>query len=144
MRRVVINGFLTLEDYCGDQNYASGGFIADSELNGGTLNGSQQQFLVRNSTIDSSWADGVWNQVFMGDNGIAVPARARRAVSREQRPGAVHNPAPDPRVRGRTVLYQRPNGHYDVAVSALEREQLGHLGPPAVTWPRPSLSLSSS
>ena len=32
------------------------------------LNGSQQQFVVRNSTLDG-WSNGVWNQVFSGDNG---------------------------------------------------------------------------
>ena len=32
------------------------------------LNGGQQQFFTRNSNIDS-WSNGVWNQVFLGDNG---------------------------------------------------------------------------
>src|SRR6185503_14906499 len=43
---------------------ASGGFIADSRLPN-VLNGSQQQWLTRNSEI-GGWTNGVWNQVFSG------------------------------------------------------------------------------
>jgi hypothetical protein len=50
MRRVQVNGFATLMDYCSPPSYASGGFIADSQLsNDVVVNGSQQQYLVRNS-----------------------------------------------------------------------------------------------
>jgi len=53
MRRVRVNGFATLMDYCTPPSFASGGFIADSEFDGGTIvNGSQQQWLVRNSKLD--------------------------------------------------------------------------------------------
>jgi Pectate lyase superfamily protein len=66
MRRVDVNGFTTLMDYCTSPSYASGGFIADSRFNGSTIvNGSQQQWLTRNSSIDG-WTNGVWNQVFSG------------------------------------------------------------------------------
>jgi hypothetical protein len=69
MRRVIVNGGLTLFDYCSGNPFVSGGFFADDEFNGGVvINGSQQQFFTRNSDIDS-WTNGVWNQVFMGDNG---------------------------------------------------------------------------
>jgi hypothetical protein len=36
------------------------------------LSGSQQQFLVRNSTLDG-WSNGLWNQVFSGD--VGAPAQ---------------------------------------------------------------------
>src|SRR5436309_6638406 len=66
MRRVDVNGFATLMDYCTQPSFASGGFIADSRFNGSTVvNGSQQQWLVRNSVLDG-WTNGVWNQVFSG------------------------------------------------------------------------------
>src|SRR5580700_3618804 len=72
MRRVAINGPMTLMDYCTAPSFASGGFIADSSISGGNLvNGSQQQFFVRNSDIDD-WTNGVWNQVFAGD--VGAPA----------------------------------------------------------------------
>src|SRR4051794_34453601 len=71
MRRVAVTGGnLSLMDYCtAGPQYASGGFIADSAFSGGTvINGSQQQFFVRNSELDG-WSNGVWNQVFAGDVG---------------------------------------------------------------------------
>ena len=66
MRRVnITGGNLTLMDYCtAGPQYASGGFIADLQT-GFIVNGSQQQFLVRNSSI-GGWSNGVWNQVFSG------------------------------------------------------------------------------
>jgi hypothetical protein len=69
MRRVEVNGNTTLMDYCTGPSFASGGFISDSAFTGGTvINGSQQQFVVRNSNLDG-WTNSVWNQVFSGDNG---------------------------------------------------------------------------
>ena len=76
MRRVsVTGGTLSLMDYCSaGPQYASGGFIADSAFSGGTvINGSQQQFLTRNSNLDG-WSNAVWNQVFAGDEG--APAQS--------------------------------------------------------------------
>src|SRR5207253_4124903 len=74
MRRVHINGFATLMDYCTGPSFASGGFIADSEFDGSTVvNGSQQQWMTRNSKLDG-WTNAVWNQVFSGVVG-APPQR---------------------------------------------------------------------
>jgi hypothetical protein len=74
MRRVHVNGFATLMDYCSQPSYASGGFIADSQFSGSVVvNGSQQQYLVRNSDIDF-WTNGVWNQVFAGV--VGAPAQS--------------------------------------------------------------------
>jgi hypothetical protein len=68
MRRVRVNGHTTLMDYCSGPSYASGGFIADSEFSASVINGSQQQYLVRNSRL-GGWSNGVWNQVFAGVQG---------------------------------------------------------------------------
>ena len=74
MRRVQVNGLTTLMDYCTPPSYASGGFIADSQFTGSTvINGSQQQYLVRNSSLDG-WSNAVWNQVFAGVQG--APAQS--------------------------------------------------------------------
>jgi hypothetical protein len=73
MRRVDVKQYTTFMPYCESPNYASGGFVADSELEGGALNGSQQQFYVRNSNLGAGWSNYVWNQVFSGD--IAAPAQ---------------------------------------------------------------------
>jgi hypothetical protein len=69
MRRVAVsvpaNTTLSLMDYCtAGPQFASGGFISDSDLPT-VLNGSQQQWLTRNSVI-GGWTNGVWNQVFTG------------------------------------------------------------------------------
>jgi hypothetical protein len=73
LRRVHVNGPISLFDYCSSPNFSSGGFIADSQFSNGTvLNGSQQQFIVRNSNLDG-WTNAVWNQVFMGDTGTVPP-----------------------------------------------------------------------
>ena len=80
MRRVnITGGNLTLMDYCtAGPQYASGGFIADTQT-GFIINGSQQQFLVRDSSI-GGWSNGVWNQVFSGVQGAPAPVvpRTRR------------------------------------------------------------------
>jgi len=68
MRRVQVNGGnLSLMDYCGPgPQFASGGFIADSKVvEGALINGSQQQWITRNSEV-SEWTNPVWNQVFTG------------------------------------------------------------------------------
>ena len=79
MRRVIMNGPMSLMDYCSPpSNDASGGFIADSEMNASVINGSQQQWLVRNSDLDG-WTNGVWNQVFSGVNG--APAQCFPAAA---------------------------------------------------------------
>jgi hypothetical protein len=66
MRRLnIAGGGLSLMDYCtAGPQYASGGFIADSKLPS-TTNGSQQQWLTRDSEV-AGWSNGVWNQVFSG------------------------------------------------------------------------------
>jgi hypothetical protein len=70
MRRVQINGGLSLMDFCSaGPQFASGGFISDSAVSGDTINGSQQQFIVRNSRLGGPWSNGVWNQVFAATAG---------------------------------------------------------------------------
>jgi hypothetical protein len=69
VRRVNVTGAnLSLMDYCtAGPQFASGGFIADSTT-GFVINGSQQQWLTRNSAI-GGWSNGVWNAVFAGVEG---------------------------------------------------------------------------
>jgi hypothetical protein len=66
MRRVIVTGAnLSLMDYCtAGPQYASGGYLGDSRT-GFVINGSQQQWLTRNSEI-GGWSNGVWNAVFAG------------------------------------------------------------------------------
>jgi hypothetical protein len=126
MRRVSITGgTLSLMDYCSaGPQYASGGFIADSSFSGGTVvNGSQQQFLVRNTSLDG-WSNGVWNQVFSGDPG--APAQSFSATS-----GLAGGTAPyttlatSPVTQEEPFLQTDPAGQYSVFVPALQHNSSG-------------------
>ena len=120
MRRVHIIGPVTLMDYCTCPSFASGGFIADSEFDGGTvINGSQQQWLVRNSKLDG-WTNGVWNQVFSGV--VSAPA--------QNFPSSTNgNPyttlATSPVTREEPFLYVDSAGNFNVFVPALQRNSSG-------------------
>jgi hypothetical protein len=138
MRRVHVNGFTTLMDYCTGPSFASGGFIADSLFDNGTIvNGSQQQFIVRNSELDG-WSNGVWNQVFAGD--VGAPAQCFPAQS-----SCGGNPyttlATTPASRERPYLYVDGAGAYQVFVPAAQRDSAGD------TWskgPTPGRSIPLS
>ncbi|MFJ1756179.1 hypothetical protein [Kitasatospora sp. NPDC088134] len=121
LRRVHVNGNLTLMDYCtGSPAWASGGFIADSKFTGGTvINGSQQQFFTRNSELDG-WTNGVWNQVFCG-----TPGAPAQSFSTD--PAAAPYTTLDtcPATREAPYLYRDPAGAYRVAVPALRRDSAG-------------------
>jgi hypothetical protein len=126
MRRVAITGgTLSLMDYCSaGPQYASGGFIADSSFSGGTvINGSQQQFLVRNTSLDG-WSNGVWNQVFSGDPG--APAQSFSATS-----GLADCTAPYTTLATSPVTQEEPflqtdsAGQYSVFVPALQHNSSG-------------------
>jgi hypothetical protein len=120
MRRVHVNGNTTLMDYCSSPSYASGGFIADSEFDGGNVvNGSQQQFMVRNSKLDS-WSNGVWNQVFSGV--VGAPAQCFPA---QKSCGPYTTVAASPVTREAPYLYMDSNGHYNVFVPSTQRNSVG-------------------
>jgi hypothetical protein len=121
MRRVDVNGFATLMDYCTQPSYASGGFIADSRFNGSTIvNGSQQQWLVRNSVLDG-WTNGVWNQVFSGVEGAPAqcfPAQASCG-------GPYTTLATSPVTREAPYLYVDAAGNENVFVPSAQTSSSG-------------------
>jgi len=61
MRRMHIRGDLVLDD----GGWSSGGFLADSKVDGQVRSGSQQQWLTRNSAL-GNWKGSNWNMVFVG------------------------------------------------------------------------------
>jgi hypothetical protein len=61
MRRLKIKGNLNLFH----EGYASGGYMADTEVDGIVYSGPQQQWFTRNSNW-KGWEGGVWNMFFMG------------------------------------------------------------------------------
>jgi hypothetical protein len=129
MRRVHINGLFFLFDYC-NTGFTSGGFIADSEFTGSTVvNGSQQQFLVRNTQLDG-WTNAVWNQVFSGDTGN-VPAQSF--------PNPTFTNVPtSPVTREAPFLYQDAGGSFNVLVPTAQRNS---SGPSWLGGPTPGTSL---
>ena len=141
MRRVnITGGNLTLMDYCtAGPQYASGGFIADSQT-GFVINGSQQQFLVRDSSI-GGWSNGVWNQVFSGVQG--APAQSFSTTPYDPPPYTTL--ATSPVTREKPFLYVDASGGYHVFVPALRHELGGHdVGRAGLPPGRRSRSTSSS
>lgn len=61
MRRVHLRGNIVLWD----GGWSSGGFIADSKIDGFIDSGSQQQWFSRNAEF-GTWRGGNWNKVFVG------------------------------------------------------------------------------
>jgi hypothetical protein len=117
MRRVNIHGLTTLFDYCSGPGFSSGGFIADSQFTGSTvINGTQQQFFVRNSNLDG-WTNNVWNQVFAGD--VGAPAQ-------NFGPGGQYTTlATSPATREEPFLQVDASGDYSVFVPALQHDSTG-------------------
>jgi hypothetical protein len=117
-RLQVLGGDFKLFDACSQPGYSSGGFIADSQFAGAVVNGSQQQYMIRNSRL-THYSNGVWNQVFVGVFGAphgcdgAKPACAYTTISRT------------PRSREAPFLIALPTGGYGVFVPALQNESAG-------------------
>ena len=121
MRRAnVTGGNLTLMDYCtAGPQYASGGFIADSQTQF-VINGSQQQFLVRDSSI-GGWSNGVWNQVFSG----VVGAPPQSFSTTPYDPPPYTTLASSPVTREKPFVYTTGSGDLAVFVPALRHDSSG-------------------
>jgi hypothetical protein len=121
MRRVQLNGWVTLMDYCTGPSYASGGFIADSAFDKMfVINGSQQQWVTRNSTVDN-WTNGVWNQVFSGV--VGAPAQCFPGVPKGC--GPYTTLATSPVTREAPYLYLDSAGSYNVFAPSVQHNTAG-------------------
>ncbi|MEV6552890.1 RICIN domain-containing protein [Streptomyces sp. NPDC051597] len=110
-RRMHVRGNLQLDD----GGWSSGGFMADSRIDGQVRSGSQQQWLSRNSQW-GSWNGSNWNMVFVGDTN--APANT------------FPNPpyttvAQSPVTREKPFLYVDAAGAYKVFVPALRTATQG-------------------
>jgi hypothetical protein len=110
-RRMHVRGNLQLDD----SGWSSGGFIADSAVDGTINSGSQQQFLTRNSEM-GSWNGSNWNMVFVGDSGVP-------GTSFPNPPYTTVNQAPT--VREKPFLYVDDQGSYQVFRPALRANASG-------------------
>jgi hypothetical protein len=114
LRRVHIRGIAWLEP--GNGGYSSGGYIADSKIDGITINGSQQQWLTRDSELGGAWTNGVWNQVFSGV--VGAPGQGF--------PNPPYTTLPtSPVTREKPFLYIDGSGRYRVFVPGLRRDSSG-------------------
>ena len=75
IRRAIVNGSVVFQDYCANNNFASGGFIADSQVSGKLEFNGNQQYMVRNATIGGAAGcpNGLWNMVYSGVQGAPAP-----------------------------------------------------------------------
>ncbi len=117
MRRVHVKGDLMLWDpnpnnY--DGSWSSGGYIADSKIDGTIYSGSQQQFFTRNSEM-KAWNDSNWNMMFVGDVGAPTQSYEERSFTViEETPAVSEKP----------FLYFN-NGGYEVFVPGLRNQETG-------------------
>ena len=76
IRRVIVNGSIVFQDYCAADNFASGGYIADSKVSGDLDFYGNEQYMVRNSDIGGAngCPNGLWNMVYAGVAGAPSPA----------------------------------------------------------------------
>ena len=120
MRRLnITGGNVSLMDYCtAGPQFASGGFIADSNLPF-VINGSQQQWLIRNSRI-GGWSNAVWNQVFAGVEGAPSDATF---------PSPPYTTLPTtPVSREKPFLFVNAQGGYEVRVPS------AHTNTSGISW----------
>ncbi|GJF33397.1 hypothetical protein KNE206_60970 [Kitasatospora sp. NE20-6] len=115
MRRTHVKGNMTLWPSPPGNRWSSGGFLADSRVDGQVESGSQQQWLSRNDTF-GSWTGSNWNMVFVGTQGApaqSFPAPPMTTVDRT------------PVVREKPYLTVDAHGAYHVFVPALRRNSTG-------------------
>ncbi|HZE32238.1 MAG TPA: discoidin domain-containing protein [Actinoallomurus sp.] len=112
-RRMHIRGDLNLAP--SGYGWASGGYIADSKVDGTVTPYSQQQWLTRDSQI-GGWGNGVWNMVFSGVTG--APAQ-----SFPNPPYTTLNNSPV--TREKPYLYVDSAGNYNVLVPNLRNNSRG-------------------
>ncbi|MBB4907666.1 discoidin domain-containing protein [Actinophytocola algeriensis] len=113
-RRMHLRGQVQL--WNGGDGWASGGLIADSQIDGVAVSGSQQQFFTRNSDLRGGWNGSVWNMVFTGTNG--APA--------QNFPNPSHTVVTNtPKIREKPFLYIDGSGEYRVFVPAIRENSRG-------------------
>jgi hypothetical protein len=120
MRRVIINGNVVFQDYCANNNFASGGFIADSQVTGSLNFFGNQQYLVRNSTIggQNGCPNGLWNMVYSGVQGAPAPVFTGQCQQNTVLPTS-------PVTEEEPFIYDAGNGNYQVFVPAVQTSSSG-------------------
>ncbi len=120
MRRLHVRGGLALgpSNQGAPTGYASGGYIADSKVDGTINSGSQQQWYTRDSDI-GGWTNSNWNMVFSGVTGAPAQSFPKPPYT---------TLATTPVSREKPYLYFE-NGKYAVFVPSLRTNASG------ASWP---------
>jgi hypothetical protein len=120
IRRAIINGSVVFQDYCSADNYASGGFIADSKISGDLDFYGNQQYMVRNSTIGGAngCPNGLWNMVYSGVVGAPSSVFTGSCQQNTVLPSS-------PVTEEEPFLYTDSGGHYSVFVPAVQTNSSG-------------------
>ena len=115
LRRIHAHGALNLSN----GGNSSGGYLADSLVDGKVTPGSQQQWFTRNSDL-MGWNGANWNIVFVGDNpGTIEPAGTWPSP-------AVTVVPTTPVIREKPFLYLDANGNYLVMMPDVKSGSTGH------------------
>ena len=115
IRRTIINGSVFFQDYCANNNFASGGFIADSQVSGTLQFLGNQQYMVRNSQIGGAAGcpGGLWNNVFSGVEGAPAAEFTSQCHQNTVLPSSsVSEEAP--------FVYTDSQGNFNVFVPAVQ------------------------
>ncbi|HUC27439.1 MAG TPA: hypothetical protein VMA73_32495 [Streptosporangiaceae bacterium] len=121
IRRAIINGTVYTQDYCSNDNYASGGFIADSEISGDLQTLGNQQYLVRNSEVGGAPGcntGGLWNNVFSGVEGAPAPVFSGQCAQNTVLSAS-------PVTEEEPFLYTDSSGGYRVFMPAVQHNTTG-------------------
>ena len=120
IRRAIINGSVVFQDYCANNNFASGGFIADSKVSGSLNFFGNQQYLVRNSAIGGAAGcpQGLWNMVYSGVQGAPAPVFTGQC---EQNTVLAASPVTE----DEPFLFTDSGGNYNVFVPAVQHGSSG-------------------
>ena len=120
IRRAIINGSVVAQDYCANHNFASGGFIADSQVSGTLSFLGNQQYMVRNSSIGGAAGcpNGLWNMVYSGVVGAPAQVFTGQCQQNTVLPSSpVTEEAP--------FLYTDASGKYNVFVPSARTNSVG-------------------
>src|SRR5580693_3317199 len=120
IRRTIVNGSVVFQDYCASNNFASGGFIADSNVSGDLNFYGNQQYMVRNSDIGGAngCPEGLWNMVYSGVQGAPSPVFTGQC---EQNTVLAASPVTEEE----PFLYADSAGKYNVFVPAVQDDSSG-------------------
>jgi len=120
---VNVKGSFSFMDYCSDgPHFASGGLMADSKASATVVNGSQQQWYTRNSTI-GGWSNAVWSAVFSGVEG--APAETWPEQTDDPKPNPYTVLDTTPVSREKPYLFVDEAGTWNVRVPSAQFDSRG-------------------